>query len=64
MTTAVCRFGLLEACSLNSGMFPFEIMRHSKIDRMHTELHLILLSPMKDNFFVNQVVKMLVGTGC
>ena len=64
MTTAVCRFGLLEACSLNSDMFPFEVMRRLKIDRMHTELHLTLILPMKDNFFVLQEFKMLSGTGC
>jgi hypothetical protein len=64
MTTAVFRFSLLKACSLNSDMFPFEVKRRSKIDRMHTELHLTLLSPMKDNFFVLQEVKIWVVTNC
>jgi hypothetical protein len=63
MTTAVCRFGLLEACSRNLDIFPFEVKRHSKIHRMHIELHLNHLSPMKDNFFILQEVKILVGTG-
>ena len=60
----MCRFGLLEACSLNSDMFPFEVMRRSKIHRMHTGLHLALISPMKDNCCVLQEVKLLAGTGC
>ena len=64
MTIAECRFGLLEACSLDSDMFPFEVMRHSKIDHMHNELHLTLISPMKDNFCFLQEVKFLAGTGC